>query len=29
VIVLIEGEDRRVHRVPLNVITRANLEVDF
>jgi ribosome maturation factor RimP len=29
VIVLIEGEDRRVHRVPLGVITRANLEVDF
>ena len=28
-IVLIEGEDRRTHRVPLNVITRANLEVDF
>ena len=27
--VLIEGEDRRVHRVPLGVITRANLEVDF
>ena len=27
--VLIEGEDRRTHRVPLNVITRANLEVDF
>jgi len=28
-VVLIEGEDRRTHRVPLNVITRANLEVDF
>jgi ribosome maturation factor RimP len=27
--VLIEGEDRRMHRVPLDVITRANLEVDF
>ena len=27
--VLIEGEDRRTHRVPLAVITRANLEVDF
>ena len=27
--VLIEGEDRRTHRVPLDVITRANLEVDF
>ena len=27
--VLIEGEDRRMHRVPLGVITRANLEVDF
>ena len=27
--VLIEGEDRRTHRVPLGVITRANLEVDF
>ena len=27
--VLIEGEDRRMHRVPLSVITRANLEVDF
>ncbi len=27
--VIIEGEDRRTHRVPLNVITRANLEVDF
>ena len=28
-VVLIEGEDRRTHRVPLGVITRANLEVDF
>src|SRR4051812_39234454 len=27
--VIIEGEDRRTHRVPLDVITRANLEVDF
>ncbi len=27
--VVIEGEDRRTHRVPLDVITRANLEVDF
>jgi len=27
--VLIEGEDRRTHRVPLGVITRANLEVEF
>src|SRR5881227_3452671 len=27
--VLIEGEDKRTHRVPLDVITRANLEVDF
>jgi len=27
--VIIEGEDRRTHRVPLEVITRANLEVDF
>jgi ribosome maturation factor RimP len=27
--VLIEGEDRRTHRVPLGVIARANLEVDF
>jgi ribosome maturation factor RimP len=27
--VLIEGEDRRTHRVPLNVIARANLEVEF
>ncbi len=28
-VVLIEGEDRRTHRVPIGVITRANLEVDF
>lgn len=28
-VVVIEGEDRRTHRVPLSVITRANLEVDF
>ena len=27
--VLIDGEDRRRHRVPLGVITRANLDVDF
>ena len=27
--VLIEGEDRRTHRVPLGVISRANLEVEF
>jgi len=27
--VLIEGEDGRRHRVPLDVITRANLEVEF
>ena len=27
--VLIEGDDRRTHRVPLAVITRANLEVEF
>jgi ribosome maturation factor RimP len=27
--VLIEGEDRRTHRVPLDLITRANLEVEF
>jgi ribosome maturation factor RimP len=27
--VLIEGEDKRTHRVPLDVITRANLEVEF
>jgi len=27
--VLIEGEDRRTHRVPLSVIARANLEVEF
>jgi len=28
-VVVIEGEDKRTHRVPLDVITRANLEVDF
>jgi len=28
-VVLIEGEDGRTHRVPLDVIARANLEVDF
>jgi ribosome maturation factor RimP len=27
--VLIEADDRKVHRVPLGVITRANLEVEF
>ena len=27
--VLIDGDDRKRHRVPLHVITRANLEVDF
>ena len=27
--VLIDGDDRRTHRVPLDVITRANLEVEF
>lgn len=27
--VLIEGDDRRTHRVPLGVIKRANLEVEF
>ena len=27
--VLIEGEDRRTHRVPLDVITKAHLEVEF
>src|SRR5262245_39272183 len=27
--VLVEGEDGRVHRVGLDAITRANLEVDF
>jgi ribosome maturation factor RimP len=27
--VLIEAEDRKRHRVPLGVITRANLEVEF
>ena len=28
-VVVIEGEDGQTHRVPLDVITRANLEVDF
>jgi len=27
--VLIEGEDKRTHRVPLDVITKAHLEVEF
>jgi ribosome maturation factor RimP len=27
--VLVDGDDRKRHRVPLGVITRANLEVDF
>jgi ribosome maturation factor RimP len=27
--VLIEADDRKTHRVPLDVITRANLEVEF
>jgi ribosome maturation factor RimP len=27
--VLVDGEDKRTHRVPLAVITRANLEVEF
>jgi ribosome maturation factor RimP len=27
--VLIDGEDRRTHRVPLDMIARANLEVEF
>ena len=27
--VLIEADDKRTHRVPLEVITRANLEVEF
>ena len=27
--VLIDGDDRRTHRVPLDLITRANLEVEF
>jgi ribosome maturation factor RimP len=27
--VVINGEDRRTHRVPLAVISRANLEVEF
>ena len=26
---LIDGEDHKRHRVPLGVITRANLEVEF
>jgi ribosome maturation factor RimP len=29
VIVVIEGDDRRRHRVPIGAITRANLEVEF
>ena len=29
VLVVIDGDDRRRHRVPLGVITRANLEVEF
>jgi hypothetical protein len=28
-VVLIDGEDGRRHRVPIDVITRANLEVEF
>jgi ribosome maturation factor RimP len=28
-VVLIDGDDRRTHHVPLDVITRANLEVEF
>ena len=28
-VVLIDGEDGRRHRVPIGVITRANLEVEF
>ena len=28
-VVLIDGDDRRTHRVPHDVITRANLEVEF
>jgi len=28
-IVLVDGEDGRRHRVPVDVITRANLEVEF
>src|SRR4029079_17579735 len=27
--VLIEADDRKMHRVPLEAITRANLEVEF
>ena len=27
--VLVDGDDRQRHRVPLQLITRANLEVDF
>jgi ribosome maturation factor RimP len=27
--VLLDGEDRKRHRLPLSVITRGNLEVDF
>ena len=27
--VLVDGEDKRTHRVPIAVITRANLEVEF
>ncbi len=27
--VLVDGEDRRRHKVPLKAITRANLEVEF
>ena len=27
--VLIDGDDGRTHRVPVGVITRANLEVEF
>jgi ribosome maturation factor RimP len=27
--VLIEGEDKRTHRVPIDVITKAHLEVEF
>jgi ribosome maturation factor RimP len=28
-VVIIDGDDGRTHRVPLGVITRANLEVEF
>jgi ribosome maturation factor RimP len=28
-VVIINGDDGRRHRVPIGVITRANLEVDF